>query len=62
MVAMAHSLGLTVVVEGVESKEQLAFLRTRGCDVYQGHLFSKPLPADAFATLLQQTTARVAVQ
>lgn len=62
IIAMAHSLDLAVVVEGVESKEQLAFLKKRGCDEYQGYFFSKPLPAGEFATLLQQTTARVAVQ
>ena len=62
IIAMAHSLGLTVVVEGVESKEQLAFLRKRNCDEYQGYLFSKPLPAGEFASLLQQTTARLAVR
>jgi diguanylate cyclase len=62
IVTMAHSLDLAVVVEGVESKEQLAFLKKRGCDEYQGYFFSKPLPAGEFATLLQQTTARVAVK
>jgi EAL domain-containing protein (putative c-di-GMP-specific phosphodiesterase class I) len=62
IIAMAHSLDLAVVVEGVESQEQLAFLRTQGCDEYQGYFFSKPLPAGEFATLLQQTTARVAVK
>jgi EAL domain-containing protein (putative c-di-GMP-specific phosphodiesterase class I) len=62
IVAMAHSLGLTVVVEGVESKEQLAFVRKRGCEEYQGYLFSKPLPAGEFAALLQQKTDRLAVR
>ncbi|MDH3600322.1 MAG: EAL domain-containing protein [Candidatus Tectomicrobia bacterium] len=62
IIAMAHSLDLTVVVEGVESKEQLAFLRKRDCDEYQGYFFSKPLPAGEFATLLQQMTTKLAVK
>jgi diguanylate cyclase (GGDEF)-like protein/PAS domain S-box-containing protein len=52
IVAMAHSLGFQVLAEGVENNEQLAFLRSRGCDLYQGYLASKPVPADAFAQLL----------
>jgi EAL domain-containing protein (putative c-di-GMP-specific phosphodiesterase class I) len=49
IIAMAHSLGLTVVCEGVETPGQLAFLERQGCDVYQGYLKSKPVPADEFA-------------
>ena len=41
--ALGRSLDLSLVAEGVETKEQLAFLRTRGCDSYQGYLFAKPL-------------------
>ena len=52
IIAIAHSLGLQVVAEGVETAEQLAFLRSLGCDMAQGYLFSKPLTADAFARLL----------
>jgi diguanylate cyclase (GGDEF)-like protein/PAS domain S-box-containing protein len=53
IIAMAHSLGLTVVGEGVESEEQLAILRAEECDEIQGFLISRPVPADQFATLLR---------
>ena len=49
IVAMAHSLGLSVVAEGVETEVQLALLKARGCDEFQGYLKSKPVPADEFA-------------
>ena len=45
LIPMAHELGLKVVVEGVESAEQLALLREWGCDLYQGFLGSAPLDA-----------------
>ncbi len=51
-VAMGHGLGLTVVTEGVETSAQAAFLANVGCDLLQGYLFSKPLPAEALAPLL----------
>ena len=44
-IAMAHSLGLVVVAEGVELKEQLTLLENLGCDYVQGYYFSKPIPA-----------------
>jgi diguanylate cyclase (GGDEF)-like protein/PAS domain S-box-containing protein len=46
IIAMAHSLDATVVAEGVETDEQLRFLRERGCDEYQGYYFSRPVPAE----------------
>ena len=48
VIAMARALNLTVLAEGVETKEQLAFLETQGCDYYQGFLFSRPVPAESF--------------
>lgn len=44
-IAMAHSLGLLVVAEGVEMREQLTLLEELGCDLAQGYYFSKPIPA-----------------
>ena len=53
IIAMGHSLGLSVLAEGVETQSQLAFLRERGCDSYQGYLCERPLPAEMFTALLQ---------
>ncbi|MGZ4993143.1 MAG: bacteriohemerythrin [Methylobacter sp.] len=52
IIAMGHILGFKVLAEGVETLEQLEFLRKKGCDTYQGYLKSPPMPADAFAGLL----------
>jgi diguanylate cyclase (GGDEF)-like protein len=52
IVSLAHSLHLKVIAEGVESEEQLTFLRSLGCDQYQGYLCSPPLPPAEFLTLL----------
>lgn len=52
IIAMGHTLGFKIIAEGVENAAQLAFLQSRGCDQYQGYLFSPPLPAEAFAKML----------
>ncbi len=52
IVAMGHNLGFKVIAEGVESMEQLDFLKLLNCDMYQGFLACKPVPADEFALLL----------
>jgi len=52
IIAMAHHLNLKVIAEGVETREQLEFLRARGCDIAQGYYFSPPLPHDGFTKLL----------
>ena len=57
IIAMGHSLGLHVLAEGVETTQQLQFLRERGCDSYQGYLRSRPVPAAAFAALLREQAA-----
>ncbi len=54
IVAMGHTLGFKVLAEGVETVEQLDFLQARGCDLYQGYLKSRPLPAEDFAVLLRE--------
>ncbi len=59
IIGMAHTLKLKVVAEGVERPEQLQFLRARGCDEWQGLLFSPPIPAAAFRQLLASRKHRV---
>jgi predicted signal transduction protein with EAL and GGDEF domain/DNA-binding response OmpR family regulator len=54
IIALAHSLKLKVVAEGVETQAQLAFLRSRRCDEYQGWLTSKAVDADAFTKLVAE--------
>lgn len=54
IVEMAHALGLSVIAEGVETSEQLQFLKGIGCDEVQGYLLSRPVPAEDFERLLQQ--------
>jgi EAL domain-containing protein (putative c-di-GMP-specific phosphodiesterase class I) len=57
IIAMAHSLRLKVIAEGVETEEQLAFLRDYGCDEMQGFYFSRALPEDEFCRLLRDDIA-----
>lgn len=54
VIAMAHNLNMAVVAEGVETLEQLSFLAANNCDEYQGFYFSRPLPADEFASFMRQ--------
>ncbi|MEI8236544.1 MAG: EAL domain-containing protein [Methylococcaceae bacterium] len=48
IISMGQTLGFKVLAEGVETPEQLAFLSQKGCDIYQGYITSKPIPADKF--------------
>ncbi|MES3023893.1 MAG: EAL domain-containing protein [Pseudomonadota bacterium] len=57
IIAMAHSLNLRVVAEGVETAAQRDFLRQLGCDELQGFFFSRPVPAQSFAALLADDRA-----
>jgi diguanylate cyclase (GGDEF)-like protein len=57
IIAMAHSLRLKVIAEGVETEEQLSFLREHGCDEMQGYCFSEPLAEEEFLRLLQNSAA-----
>ena len=54
IIAMAHNLNHIVIAEGVETEEQLAFLREQQCDEFQGYLLSKPVPADELLEILRQ--------
>jgi diguanylate cyclase (GGDEF)-like protein len=54
VIFLSHCLGLMTVAEGVETKEQLDFLKKERCDQYQGFSFSRPIPEDEFSTLLSQ--------
>jgi len=58
IIAMAHHLRIKVVAEGVETEQQLQFLRESGCDLVQGYLFSRPLPANEFMILLEKNIQR----
>lgn len=54
VISLGHNLGMTVIAEGVETEEQLNFLRDHGCDEAQGYYFSRPVAPDAFAELLNK--------
>jgi len=54
IIAMAHSLKLDVIAEGVESEDQHSFLHQLECDAVQGYLFSRPLPAEEFIKLVRE--------
>jgi len=55
VVALAQSLGLAVIAEGVETEAQRDFLSSSGCHAYQGYFFSRPLPIDGFEQFVRQS-------
>jgi diguanylate cyclase (GGDEF)-like protein/PAS domain S-box-containing protein len=58
IIALGHSLNLKVIAEGVETEEQLAFLKDHNCDEIQGFYFSRPLTTEAFADMLRNGGTR----
>jgi EAL domain-containing protein (putative c-di-GMP-specific phosphodiesterase class I) len=54
IISMGQSLNLRIIAEGVETEEDLAFLKSHGCDEVQGFYFSRPIPAEQFSRLLTQ--------
>jgi EAL domain-containing protein (putative c-di-GMP-specific phosphodiesterase class I) len=54
VIGLAHNLGIEVIAEGVETVEQLAYLRERGCDDVQGFYCGRPLPPEEFVKLLEK--------
>ncbi len=55
IISLAHSLNLSVLVEGIETADQLAILRRQGCDEAQGYFFGRPIPGEEFAQWLSRT-------
>jgi diguanylate cyclase (GGDEF)-like protein len=61
IIAFGRTLGLKVVAQGVETIEQVKFLRAQGCNRIQGHFVGKPLPADKFASCMRRSDVSVPV-
>jgi len=59
IIKIAHQFDLEVVAEGVESKEQLDFLKSEHCNIYQGYYYSKPIPLDQLKKLIQDANKKI---
>jgi EAL domain-containing protein (putative c-di-GMP-specific phosphodiesterase class I) len=54
IIAICQSLKLEVVAEGVENESQLQFLSEKGCNLYQGYLFGRPVPIEQFSSSIKK--------
>jgi EAL domain-containing protein (putative c-di-GMP-specific phosphodiesterase class I) len=61
VIALGRGIGLPVIAEGVETREQLAFLAAEDCNAVQGYLVGRPLPADAYAQVVGKPAAATAL-
>ena len=61
VIRLGHGLNIKVIAEGVETREQLDFLWSQGCDEVQGYYFSKPLPPEEFESFLERHNASALV-
>ena len=59
VIDLAHGMNMSIVAEGVETTEQLAFLTSEGCDAVQGYLIGKPLPITQYAVLVGRDNTNV---
>lgn len=58
IISLAHKIGAQTVAEGIETTDQLDFLREMGCDLVQGYVFSRPLPIPAFEDWMKNWPGR----
>ena len=61
IIAMADSLNISVIAEGVETEKQAGLLEKAGCRNYQGYLFSKPVPVEQMEALIQSAIEKIGV-
>jgi len=60
MIMLAHNLGLEVIAEGVETEQELLYLNAKGCNVYQGYYFSKPVSITTFEEMFESGSINLA--